>query len=246
MNQPETIATWEILRGLGFELDKSVFSDINPGLSFDFGNFKLSASFLRNMRLKEVAFFTGVLSTERTIAEVDFEMPLRFKSREQCEAWIVWNLDQCAPHRVFIPMREVGWIAEGRENFVLLPWEEDKAAFEARPHCSVQHEWLRLVLKTLALHLSRVDDKEQVLIGFDGSVLLFRCAGKVVVMPAEGLKWSTLFTISAGRLRNLPRRFVQDLIDVSIWNGMLRIGQKGYMGVSAAESNGGNEAIGAQ
>lgn len=56
-----TIPTWELLPSLGFQPDDTVvYSDVHPGLSFDFGNFKLSASCLMNMSFVEVVLFTGI------------------------------------------------------------------------------------------------------------------------------------------------------------------------------------------
>ena len=39
----QTLQTWEVLKELGFMPNASVWSEIQPGLSFDFGNFILSA-----------------------------------------------------------------------------------------------------------------------------------------------------------------------------------------------------------
>lgn len=93
-----------------------------PGLSFDFGNFKLSASCVSSSKFREVVMFTGWLTTSRTIAEVRFEMPRAVKSRAQCAAWIVWDLDASAGKNSFQPLREVLWLSEGRQNKNLLPW----------------------------------------------------------------------------------------------------------------------------
>ena len=97
-------------------------SDVMPGLSFDFGNFKLSASCVFSSKFREVVMFTGWLTTSRTIAEVRFEMPRAVKSRAQCAAWIVWNLDASADKNFFQPLCEVLWLSEGRQNKNLLPW----------------------------------------------------------------------------------------------------------------------------
>ncbi|MFH1821851.1 MAG: hypothetical protein ABH852_05385 [Methanobacteriota archaeon] len=137
-NEAETTATWDMLREFGFWPDDEVFSDVMPGLSFDFGNFRLSASCVRNMRFAEVVLFTGVLATPRTIAQVQFEMPRQVKSFKQCAAWIVWHLDKVAGGNGFVPAHPVGWLAEGRKYRSLLPWIVDMAEYEARPHCIVE------------------------------------------------------------------------------------------------------------
>lgn len=188
VNQQATIATFDALRELGFQPDYTVvYSDVKPGLSFDFGNFKLSASCLLNLRVVEVVLFTGILRTPRTLAQVEFELPRRVISREQCAAWIVWNLDQSASGRRFQPLRHVGWMEEGRQNQRLLPWVAEMAAYKSRPSCTVRRDWLRLALKTLGEHLSSLPDSAAVVFSFDGSVLSIRIDGKVVALPGGRL-----------------------------------------------------------
>jgi hypothetical protein len=71
-NENGTISTWDTLMELGFLPDEEVISDMQPGLSFEFGNFKLSASGCTNMRFAEIVLFTGAMITPRSIAEVQF------------------------------------------------------------------------------------------------------------------------------------------------------------------------------
>lgn len=232
MNDADSIIIWDVLRDLGFEPDAKVMSDGTPGLSFDFGNFKLSASSVVNMRFAEVILFTGVLATSRTLAEVDFEIPRRVKSREQCAAWIVWNLDSLAGG-LFTPAREVRWLAEGRENQTLLPWVANLAAYDARPRCMVQRDWLRVALKTLRAILATARDEDTMEFGFDGAVLTMKCAGEVVALPAEGSSWPERLAIPARNLQNLPKRLMSERLEVSVFEGRLNIGRNRYNGVSA-------------
>jgi hypothetical protein len=75
MTNTATTATWDVLKEFGFAPDAAVISDVMPGLSYDFGNFKLSASAVMGKYFRPVVFFTGVLATPRTLAEVCFELP---------------------------------------------------------------------------------------------------------------------------------------------------------------------------
>jgi hypothetical protein len=100
----KVISTWLLLKEFGFMPDAAAgMSDEMPGLSFDFGNLKLYAVCVMNLKFREVVMFTGVLTTRRTIAEVIFELPRMLASRELCGAWITWNLD----NYVFQPLIEV-------------------------------------------------------------------------------------------------------------------------------------------
>jgi hypothetical protein len=102
VNPEPTLNTYEVLRDLGFQPDDTVvYSNVKPGLSFDFGSFKLSASCLLNMGFVEVVLFTGILSTPHSLAEIEFELPTKVLSREQCAAWIAWNLDQSGSNQRF-------------------------------------------------------------------------------------------------------------------------------------------------
>ena len=224
MNQHGTIATFDVLRDLGFQPDDTViYSDVKPGLSFDFGNSKLSASCLLNLRVVEVVLFTGILATSHSLGEIEFELPRRVLSRKQCAAWIVWSLDQSSPEGKFQPKRYVGWIEEGRQNQRLLPWVAEMAAYESRPSCTVRRDWLRLALKTMAEHLSSLPDSAAVVFSFDGTVLSIRIDGKVVALPGEGFPWAVRFIVNAGQLRRLPKRFMREYISIEIWESRLKI-----------------------
>lgn len=224
-------ATWDILLDFGFQSDVEVYSDRMPGLSFHFGNFKLSASYVLNIRLVEVVLFTGILSTRRSLADVNFEMLREVKSREQCAAWIIWHLDQAAYGSVFIPERDVGWVTEGRENLNSLPWVANMTAYDARPKCTVQRNWLRLALKTLRDILGSLSDEIPVVFDFNGTVLMIQCAGKTVAFPAEGRSWPKQFMIPAGKIRNLPKRLMMETVVVSVWKEQLNIERYAYTGV---------------
>lgn len=125
MNEAATTATWEVVKQFGFSPDSEVVSDVMPGLSFDFGDFKLSASCVLNERLQEVVLFTGVLVSSRTASEVCFQLPRKVPSPAVCAAWIVWNLDQHADG-AFEGTGEVEWLTVGRKNQNLLPWKQTR------------------------------------------------------------------------------------------------------------------------
>lgn len=236
LNEGETTDTWDVLKKLGFLPDDEVVSDVRPGLSFDFGNFRLSASCCINMRFAEIVLFTGVMTTPRTIAEVQFEMPRQVQSAELCAAWIVWQLDKMAKSGSFVPAKAVEWLAEGRTHQNLLPWISDMTLYKARPRCAIESVWLRVALKTLREVLTTADKDEEVIFGFDGAVLTVQCIGKVIPMPGEGIPWPKHYTIQAGKIRNLPKRLMSERVEVSIWQTRLNIGRNSYEGISVAEA----------
>ncbi|MEW5979773.1 MAG: hypothetical protein AB1898_28590 [Acidobacteriota bacterium] len=117
MNEPVPISsappvsTWELLRNLGFTEDRTVFSDLRPGLSFDFGNFKLSASAVTNLRAARIVLLSGVLVTARTITQVGDELPMEVESVEQGKAYLASCLDNAAGG-TFEPQIAPPWLEE--------------------------------------------------------------------------------------------------------------------------------------
>jgi hypothetical protein len=226
-----TIPTWDLLPSLGFQPDDTiVFSDLRPGLSLDFGNFKLSAVAVTNPYSGEIVSFSGILATPRTLTEIHFELPRRVESLKQCAAWIVWNLDQQWDGRVFTPARVSGWVEGARRNRRLLPWVMSQGEFDARPQCTVQRDWLRLALKALGKHLDSLPDNGIVVFRFDGSVFSIRCNQKVIAFPGEGLPWTVCFKVEAKTLRCSPKRRMREYIDVSVWESRIRFGSWSYEG----------------
>jgi hypothetical protein len=225
-----TIATWDVLQEFGFAPDTAVISDDVPGLSYDFGNFKLAASAVMGKAFQPVVLFTGVLATPRTVSEVCFEIP-RGLRREVVAAWIVWNLDRVATGGRFTSEREVDWLDLGREHKQLLPWEiartqsaERDAAYAARPHCTVNRSVLKLALNTLEESFSQADVSESVIVAFDGRVLSFLCHGVETVVGAAGNAWPARYSVPVKVLREeLPKRLMKPAVEVGIWKSMLEI-----------------------
>lgn len=230
MNNAATTATWDVLREFGFEPDSAVISDVVPGLRFDFGNFKLSASVVMGKAFQPVVLFTGVLSAPRTLAEVSFEIPQGLR-QEEMAAWITWNLDRVAPNRRFVPQQEAAWLDLGRQHQHLLPWEiaraeraERDAAYAARPHCSVSRSVLRLALKSLEESFAQADISESVIISFDGRVLSFECHGVASTLVGNGNAWPSQYSVPVIALRDsLPKRLMRPTVEVGIWKSMLEI-----------------------
>lgn len=118
MSQTET---WPTLLEMGFTADTRVMSDIQPGLSIDFGGFQLSASATVSKRFREVVLFTGTHTTARRIAQIEFEAPRSVPSAGFLAAMIAWNIEQhCGAD--FRPAAPVTWFDAGRQNYHLLPW----------------------------------------------------------------------------------------------------------------------------
>ena len=108
-------STFDFLKSLGFVEDPSVISDSAPGLSLDFGNFKLEAGHLLNLRFQPVVLLGGTCTTRRTTALIEWEMPQKLESWEQGAAWMAWGLDRYFDGR-FEPQISAVWLEIGRQN----------------------------------------------------------------------------------------------------------------------------------
>jgi hypothetical protein len=224
--------TWEVLEEFGFKPDPSVvYSDIHPGLSFDFGNFKLSASAVMGRHFQDVVLFTGVLTTSRSLTEVQFEMPRRIESREKCAAWLAWSLDKHADDDVFQPRMTVDWLAMGRANLRLLPRYFDQEAYEARPHCSVDKELTRPLLKNLAKIAEQLPPEEKVWFSFDGEVLKIRVGKELLALAANGKPWSNRYGLNAVQLTKPTRRLPGERVWFESWEDYFTIARCRYLGV---------------
>jgi hypothetical protein len=221
-----TIRTIDVLRGLGFQSDSTVTSDEGPGLSFDFGGIRLRAGAYRKW-LAEIVLITGVLATSRSFAQIHFEMPRYVDSAHFVTAWIVWHLDQ---HSEFRKVQNLSWVEDGRNHQGLLPWVKSMAEWGARPQCTVDRDWLRLALKTLADYALILPDDACVLFTFDGSVFASKCDGKVIALACEGASWGVSFKAQVGALRRLPKRLMREDIGISIWESSISIGNRAYPG----------------
>jgi hypothetical protein len=122
MSSGASISTWDLLQELGFAPDSGVMSDVMPGLSFELGNLKLSASCVMGWRFRPVVLITGWIVETRRIGEICDEMPRQLESREQGIAWLVWILDKAAGGK-FEPESSPDWLTQGRQHAGLLPWQ---------------------------------------------------------------------------------------------------------------------------
>jgi len=230
MNDPEILATMDVLREFGFEPKGTSNFGFEQTLVFDFGNFQLDANLGMNQWFRQVVFITGNLVTPRTMEMIDFQIPTHIASRELCAAFIAYYLKGSGVGEGDTT-RGADWLSQGRLQSDLLSWRRHQLAYEARRVCEVGRAWLRLALKTLADQLVSVDDETLVLIGFKDGTLSIQGPGDKMVLPANGTSWPQQVTIPAGSLRPLAKRLMSDPVSVSIWESCLIIDRRRYPGV---------------
>jgi hypothetical protein len=234
VNKTNLISTRVLLQDLGFAPDANVNSDELPGLSFDFGTFKLQASWQLNRRFVPIVLLSGIYSTSRTIAIIEQQLPLDIESADQGKAFIAWCLQDGIgdPYRLKITP---GWLTEGRKYFHLLPWKREEVKYEARPRCHIRRDWARVALKELGKYLALARQDERVLLSFDGEALRVQIGNERMVLQAHGQAWPENYSIAVGALTRLPRRLTRDPIEVSIVKPRLRIDHCHYSEVLAEQ-----------
>lgn len=234
VDEDTSVSTWDALQRLGFAPDDSVDSDVRPGLSFDFGKFSLAAGQMFNLHMRWVVSFSGLVSTPNALASIEFEMPGKVESDEQCAAWIAWHLKEQLPARGrFIPRSKAKLLVFGLQHQATLPWERNMAEYAARPRCLVERSWLRHALKDLAWKLNCENAESLVEFSFDGRILSFHRPNWVVPVPGAGAEWPLVYHIRAGNLARLPSRLMREQIEISVWNGSLTLGNRCYCGAIA-------------
>lgn len=229
-----SVSTQEILTSIGFNTPSQF-----GGISNNFGNCKLTAHFgygdYNRLFIGQIWHIMGELSTSRTRAYVEFEMPTEVESWEQGVAWVTWYLDNHSDNHIFNPSVPVTWLTEGRNNFHLLPWERERAAYVAeqalfavRPYCYVQRDWTRGALKRLAELAAISDDLDLISFDFDGEIIRIRCVDELIAAPAQGKAWMDRYFVESKKMRERPKRLMSDPVCISIWKEKLVIDRYRY------------------
>jgi hypothetical protein len=71
MNNDEPIPTRDLLLSLGFKPDPDVLYTASPGLSFDFGDFEVEATWQLNRRFANIVLISGIFSNGRILAMIE-------------------------------------------------------------------------------------------------------------------------------------------------------------------------------
>jgi len=212
------ISTEELLLQIGFEEDWGGLSHARPDYTYDFGSFVLTASEGINRHYVPVFFLDGIYRTERTIAQISYQLPLELESIDHCLALLAHAL------RGYSPGSPVEWLTRGRAMEELLPWVQDRKRFDARLKCSVPREWFRLAAREMRELAADCADEDQAEFSFDGSVLRIGLGGKTIATAAAGSGWDRTYAIPLSSLKALPKRLMSDPVWLDIWEERLRIG----------------------
>jgi hypothetical protein len=117
------VSTHAALQALGFRSEPKVYSEQETGLSYDFGSFQLTAARMMNLQMREAWHLSGLIATSRSVAQIEFEMPLQVDSAEQCAAWIAWALEHQLPrNEKLVASLKQELMILGLQHQSTLPW----------------------------------------------------------------------------------------------------------------------------
>lgn len=216
------VSSRDVFLALRFEEDWDCISDCLPGYRYRFKGFVLSASELMSVCLKPVFHVGGNWYDGNSYAEVLFEMPLMLESIDQGAAWIA---DGLARHHVK-PVGPPAWLVEGRDHKDLLPWVRQLRAYEARPTCLVDADWLRLAARKLRVILESADGSQSATLSFDGTILRIATGSELLAISARGGAWPDPVVVELGSLSWAVGRLRGQTITLSLWEGRLSVGRR--------------------
>ena len=167
---------------------------------------------------------------QRTGSEVRYCLNFRCRSNwlKKAAAWLAWPLE----NQLKGDLERVGklsWFAPGWVHYELLPWVQSRRAYERRPRCSVDRDWMRLARRKLREFIATVQDETLAEFTFDGQILRILLENKVIAVQARGNAWSDSVVLKVTDLRNLPERFTSESVGISFREGFLAIGSNRYL-----------------
>jgi hypothetical protein len=215
-----SMATRDVLLGLGFTPCRADFTDEQPGYQYNFGNLLLKACQLTNLYMRPVMQFSGFMATPFKMETFDFEMPLQVESFQQGAAYVSYNLG-----KKFIPKRPTTWLEEARQWEDLLPWRRRMILYEARPHCFAEAEWFRVAVKKLLAWGQLANDEQTFEVICANEVLKFKMQDQTVAIQVRGKDWPTAFVCKTKQLAKISKRTPSVGVPVGVWEGRLTIGR---------------------
>ena len=227
------VSTVEIIKKIGFRQEVGGLPD-----TFKYKSSNLQLSACAGLSLKSFEYtvsFSGFVHTERTMEYIEFEMPLEVDSFEQGMAWLAWHIDQQKNDRSCYNSDFLyNWLEIGYANYHLLPWEKERierkreeeayqAEYMLSPHCTVEREWARILRGKINAIMEDAEEPVQVVLSFNGEMLIVRCTGMLMPMPANGKAWENSFLLDLEPTWKLPKRFINEQIEFAIFREKLMV-----------------------
>lgn len=219
MSKTTAVSLRAVFEQLGFEEVWNASTDTPPAYRYDFGNLQLTASQVMSQYLRPVFYLYGVAvgygsdhKMMRSLTEVSLDLPLHVESFEQGVALIAYAIG-----KNFEPIKPCYWLHQGREWQDYLPWVRERKAYEARPQCQVDREWLKVVRTKLKAQRHGEHGVVPVQFRFDGEILRISVGKHIFPVPAEGKAWTNIYAIEVDTVNFLPQRLMRAMVNLSVW-----------------------------
>ena len=216
------MSTRALLLGMGFQTVEAAWTEQQPGYQYDFGNFMLEASELMSLHFQRVMQFSGVQSDQRSIKEVDFQLPLNVECYEQGVALIANGIG-----RNFKPLIPTDWLEQGRQLQDYLPGMREIRLYDKRPQCLVEADWFKVAAKRLMAVGTTAKENATTDISFREHFLRFDTGQDVIVMPAHGDEWQQEYRCQTSAFQHISKRTPKAGVWFSVWGGNFMIGPLG-------------------
>lgn len=221
------------LRVLGFADRTPEYASTKLG--YDMGGWELSAQEMVNLSMVPIVNVTGLLHTQRILADIEIQMLQTFEQPELAAAFLVFSLDRHRDELTVLP----DWWSLGEENLHLHPVvqerkrrEEHMKAWRARPHCRMEVDHARLFRRQLREVMKEMAGEDTAFLSFDGQVLRVSLAGKNIAVLASGEAWPHGVVWPLTSATKLPGRFKGGTVTLGFFENELDLENYRYSGAS--------------
>ncbi len=214
--------------GLGFEHCRNEAGFDAVGFRFRYLHLTAFGSIDRYFR--PAVNFGGILNTGNTIGLVDYDIPPDIARPLEAAAWVSYHLRHNCSDLGPLP----AWYLEGERHWDMVAparyeqamrdsMEERRRAFENCPKCSIDREYAKPLRHQLRAALSKLIDRTEMTVSFDGRVLSFSLCETVHEVVASGNGWPCAYRVSVDRETTLPARYKSPIVWLTVLDGFLSI-----------------------
>ena len=225
--------TMRSLQALGFTDRPPDYASTKLG--YDMGGWELDAQEMVNLSMVPIVNVTGILRTQRILADIEIQMLQTFDQPELAAAFLVFSLQSHRNDLKTLPE----WWSLGEQNLHLHPvvqerqrYEEHVKAWRARPHCRMEIDHARLFRRQVRLAMKELAGAETAFLSFDGQVLRLALAGKEISALASGDAWPHEVSWPLTNALKLPGRFNGETITLGFFEGQLDFENYRYSGAA--------------
>ena len=218
--------TLDSLIALGFEPRKTgVQVEEVKAVCYKFACLDLDARHVMNLYARQVVLLSGVLTTGRTLATIESQIPDDLGNAFEAAAWVSYALKS---HRNKLdPLPD--WFLEGEAHWDLVPparkmieARERQRAYMSCPKCYIARDYARPLRRNLLEELSGLAGETEMTVSFDGRVLSINLKDRIHEVLASGDCWPSSYKAIVGPEAKMPTRFESRIVEVSVLEGYVR------------------------